>query len=85
MRPLYAQQKQSRILQETDKADEAFNVTENKAGESLKWEVWEFVIESLMKVWLNRRNESKNREWEKRNESLVKFRVPWQFCIAENY
>ena len=24
------------------------------------------------------------KKWEKRNESLVKFRVPWQFCIAEN-
>ena len=50
----------------------------------MKWEVWEFGNESLMRVWLNGGNESKKRKWEKRNASLVEFRVPWQFCIAEN-
>ena len=61
---------------------EAFNVT--KTWESLEWEVWEFCNEGLIWVWSNQRNESEEREWEKRNErneSLLKFRVPWQFGI----
>ena len=69
---------------EKDKADKAFNVTENKTWESLKWEIWEFGNEGLMRVWSNARNES---EREKRNETLVKFgfsNSEWQFCIAEN-
>ena len=44
------------------------NITENKIWESLKWKVWEFGNEGLMRVWWNRRNESEEREWEKRNE-----------------
>ena len=35
---------------------------------SLEWKVWEFGNEGLMRVWSNRRNESEEREWEKRNE-----------------
>ena len=46
----------------------AFNVTEKKTWESLKWEVWEFGNESLMRAWSNQRNESEKRKWEKRNE-----------------
>ena len=56
---------------------EAFNVTKNKTWESLEWEVWGFGNESLMRVWSNGRNESEKREWEKTNESLLKFQVPW--------
>ena len=74
----FAQQNQSRSLLETDEADEAVNVTENKTWESLKWKCWEFGNESLMRVWSNGRNESEKREWEKINESLVKFGVPWE-------
>ena len=54
----------------------------------MKWEVSEIGSKSLTRVWPNQRNESEKREWEKRNggqnESLPKFRVPRQFCIAEN-
>ena len=46
----------------------AFNVTENKAWDSLEWEVWKFGNESLMRVWSNERNKSEKREWEKRND-----------------
>ena len=60
---------------EIDESDEAFNVPENKTWESLKWDVWEFGNESLMRVWSKGRNESEKGEWEKRNESLVKFEI----------
>ena len=47
---------------------EAFDITENKTWENLQWEVKEFGNESLMRVSSNGRNQSENREWEKRNE-----------------
>ena len=44
-----------------------------KFDESLvKWEKWE------------QKERMREKKRGKRNESLVKFRVPWQFCIAEN-
>ena len=30
------------------------------------------------------KRENERNKLRKRNESLVKFRVPWQFCIAKN-
>ena len=70
MKPLYDMllSLHNKSLLETDEADEAFNVTENKTRVSLKWEVWELENESFMKVWSNGRNESEKREWDKRNE-----------------
>ena len=57
--------KQSRGLLETDDAGEAFNDTENKAWESLKWQVWETENESLVKwekgEWKEKMREKK---WE---------------------
>ena len=61
----FAQQNQSRSLLETDEADEAVNVTENKTWESLKWKIWEFGNENLMRVkwekweWKERMRENK--------------------------
>ena len=46
-----------------------------------KWDFDESLIKSERWEWKERMREKK---WEKWNESLLKFRVPWQFCIAEN-